>query len=74
VLGTSIWLSERSSTCSRVIERLYAQSGQANEHGQCAYDGKAGGVLVTGNEYRIPHVAMGAICALGRGSVGCRRV
>ena len=30
VLGTPIWLGERSSTCSRVIERLYAQSARGS--------------------------------------------
>jgi multimeric flavodoxin WrbA len=64
VLGTPIWLGERSSTCSRLIERLYAQSGDLNEHGQYAYYGKVGGVLVTGNEDGVKHVAMGVLYAL----------
>ncbi len=64
VLGTPIWLGERSSTCSRVIERLYAQSGQLNDEGQYIYYGKVGGVLVTGNEDGIKHVAMGLLYAL----------
>lgn len=64
VLGTPIWLGERSSTCSRVIERLYAQSGDLNDHGQYAFYGKVGGVLVTGNEDGIKHVAMGVLYAL----------
>ena len=64
VLGTPIWLGERSSTCSRVIERLYAQSADLNEQGQYASYGKVGGVLVTGNEDGIKHVAMGVLYAL----------
>ncbi len=64
VLGTPIWLGERSSTCSRVIERLYAHSGETNEQGQYVYYGKVGGVLVTGNEDGIKHVAMGVLYAL----------
>ena len=31
VLGTPIWLGEKSSVCSRVIERLYGNSKRANE-------------------------------------------
>ena len=64
VLGTPIWLGERSSTCSRVIERLYGQSADLNEQGQYASYGKVGGVLVTGNEDGIKHVAMGVLYAL----------
>lgn len=64
VLGSPIWLGERSSTCSRVIERLYAQSAQLNAKGQYVFYGKVGGVLVTGNEDGIKHVAMGVLYAL----------
>ncbi len=64
VLGSPIWLGERSSTCSRVIERLYAHSGELNDRGQYAFYGKVGGVLVTGNEDGIKHVAMGVLYAL----------
>ena len=34
VLGSPIWLGERSSVCTQVIERLYASSGETNEQGQ----------------------------------------
>jgi multimeric flavodoxin WrbA len=64
VLGTPIWLGERSSTCTRVIERLYAHSGETNDRGQYVFYGKAGGVLVTGNEDGIKHVAAGVLYAL----------
>ena len=64
VLGAPIWLGERSSTCSRVIERLYAQSAQLNDVGQYASYGKVGGVVVTGNEDGIKHCAMGILYAL----------
>ncbi|NNF68724.1 MAG: flavodoxin family protein, partial [Acidimicrobiia bacterium] len=42
VLGSSIWLGEKTSVCTKVIERLYGNSGQLNEHGQYAYYGKVG--------------------------------
>lgn len=32
VLGTPLWLGEESSVCRRVIERLYAMSGERFGH------------------------------------------
>lgn len=64
IIGTPIWLGERSSVCTRVIERLYAQSGQLNEKGQYSFYGKVGGCIVTGNEDGIKHVAMGVLYSL----------
>lgn len=64
VLGTPIWLGEKSSVCQHVIERLYANSSQLNDAGQYAYYGRVGGCLVTGNEDGIKHCAMGILYAL----------
>lgn len=64
VIGSPIWLGERSSVCSRVIERLYAQSADLNEKGQYVYFGKTGGCIVTGNEDGIKHVAKSVLYAL----------
>ncbi len=64
VLGTPIWLGEKSSVCQRVIERLYGNSALLNERGQYAYYGKVGGCIVTGNEDGIKHCAMGILYAL----------
>jgi multimeric flavodoxin WrbA len=64
VIGSPIWLGERSSVCGRVIERLYSQSGQLNDNGQYIYYGKVGGCIVTGNEDGIKHVATGILYAL----------
>jgi multimeric flavodoxin WrbA len=58
VVGTPIWLGEESSVCRVLIERLYAMSGLLNDRGQSIYYGKVGGVVVTGNEDGIKHVAM----------------
>lgn len=69
VLGTPIWLGERSSVCSKVIERLYASSGDLNDQGQYAYYGKVGGCVITGNEDGIKHCAMGILYALQH--LGC---
>ena len=64
ILLTPIWLGEKSSVCTRVIERLYGNSSQLNAAGQYAYYGKAGGCLVTGNEDGIKHCAMNVLYSL----------
>jgi multimeric flavodoxin WrbA len=64
VLGTPIWLGEKSSVCTAVIERLYGNSGLLNDSGQYAYYGRVGGCLVTGNEDGIKHCAMNILYSL----------
>jgi len=64
VLGSSIWLGEKTSVCTHVIERLYGNSSQLNEHGQYAYYGKVGGCLITGNEDGAKHCSMNILYSL----------
>ena len=64
VIGTPIWLGDKSSICTRVIERLYGYSGKLNEKGQWAYYGRVGGCIVTGNEDGIKHCAMNILYSL----------
>jgi multimeric flavodoxin WrbA len=64
VIGTPIWLGEKSSVCTQVIERLYGHSSVFNDAGQYAYYGKVGGCLVTGNEDGIKHCAMNVLYSL----------
>ena len=64
VLGTPIWLGDKSSVCTRVIERLYSTSGDLNNAGQYAYYGKVGGCLITGNEDGAKHCAMNILYSL----------
>ena len=64
VITTPIWLGEKSSVCTKVLERLYATSGVLNAHGQYAYYGKVGGCLVTGNEDGVKHCAMNVLYSL----------
>jgi multimeric flavodoxin WrbA len=64
VIGSSIWLGEKTSVCTRVIERLYAESGLLNEAGQYAYYGRVGGCLITGNEDGAKHCAMNILYSL----------
>jgi multimeric flavodoxin WrbA len=64
VLGSPIWLGEKSSVCQGIIERLYGNSALLNDAGQYAYYGKVGGCIITGNEDGVKHCAMGILYAL----------
>lgn len=64
VIGTPIWLGEKSSVATKLIERLYGMSGEMNDKGQYIYYGKVGGCVITGNEDGIKHCAMGILYAL----------
>ncbi len=64
VIGTPIWLGEKSSVATKLIERLYGESGKRNDKGQYYFYGKVGGCIITGNEDGIKHVAMGTLYAL----------
>lgn len=64
VIGSPIWLGEKSSVCTQVIERLYGNSSLLNDNGQYAYYGRAGGCLITGNEDGIKHCSMSILYAL----------
>ena len=64
VIGSPIWLGDKSSVCTRVIERLYACSSLLNEAGQYAYYGKVAGCLITGNEDGIKHCSMNILYSL----------
>jgi multimeric flavodoxin WrbA len=64
VIGGPIWLGDNSSETKKVIERLYAHSGELNEHGQWLYYGRVGGCLITGNEDGIKHCASNVLYSL----------
>ncbi len=64
VLTSPIWLGEKSSVCTRVIERLYGNSHILNEAGQYAYYGRVGGCIITGNEDGAKHCAMNILYSL----------
>lgn len=64
VIGSPIWLGEKSSVCTKVIERLYGYSGNLNDEGQYAYYGRVGGCLITGNEDGIKHCSMSILYGL----------
>ena len=64
VICTPIWLGEKSSVCTQIIERLYGNSHLLNDAGQYAYYGRVGGCLVTGNEDGVKHCAMNILYSL----------
>ena len=64
VLAGPIWLGDNSSVMKRVIERLYAMSGELNDKGQYVYYGRVAGCLITGNEDGIKHCAMNLLYSL----------
>ncbi len=64
VVGTPIWLGDKSSEATKLIERLYSMSGEVNDKGQYIYYDKAGGCIVTGNEDGIKHTARGILYSL----------
>ena len=64
VITSPIWLGEKSSVCTKVIERLYSTSGELNDQGQYAYYGRVGGCLITGNEDGAKHCSMNILYSL----------
>lgn len=64
VLAGPIWLGDNSSEMKKVIERLYAHSGELNRKGQWIYYGRTGGCLITGNEDGVKHCAMDVLYSL----------
>ena len=64
VIGTPIWLGDKASVCTRVIERLYSSSGELNDKGQYSYYGRVGGCIITGNEDGAKHCAMNILYSL----------
>ncbi len=64
VIGSPIWLGEKSSVCTQLVERLYSNSAELNDDGQYAYYGKVGGCLITGNEDGAKHCAMNILYSL----------
>lgn len=64
VIAGPIWLGDNSSQTKKIIERLYANSGDLNQAGQYAYYGKTGGALITGNEDGVKHCASNILYSL----------
>ncbi|SDM91451.1 flavodoxin family protein [Sediminibacillus halophilus] len=50
LMGTPVWLGEKSSVSKKVLERFNGSSTVKNEKGQPVYYNKVAGAVVTGNE------------------------
>ncbi len=64
IIGTSVWLGEKSSVCNRVLERMYGYTHDLNDKGQYRDYGKVGATLITGNEDGVKHCAMNILFSL----------
>ena len=64
IIAGPIWLGDQSSQTRKIIERLYAYSGEVNAAGQWSYYGKVGGAVTTGNEDGGKHVSAQVLYAL----------
>ena len=64
IVGTSVWLGEKSSVCNRVLERMYGYTHSFNNKGQYRDYGKVGATLITGNEDGVKHCAMNILFSL----------
>lgn len=64
IIGTPLWLGEKSSVATLAIERLYGSSSLKNEQGQSIFYNKVGGAVVTGNEDGAKHAATSILYSL----------
>lgn len=64
IIGTPIWLGEKSSVATLLIERLYGSASLTNDKGQAIFYNKVGGVVVTGNEDGAKHAAQSILYGL----------
>lgn len=64
VIGSPIWLGQKSSVATLVIERMYAYSGDRNTKDQYLYYGKTAGCVITGNEDGIKHCSADILYAM----------
>lgn len=70
IIGSPIWLGDKSSICKMVIERIDGStSEQDSQKGQYPLYNKAGGVLVTGNEDGAKRVCADVLFSLNHS--GC---
>ncbi len=64
IIGTPLWLGEKSSLATQVIERLYGSSGKTNDKGQAVFYNKVGAAVITGNEDGAKHAAASLLYGL----------
>lgn len=64
IVGTPLWIGEKSSVANLAMERLYASSSETKENGQAIYYNKVGGTVITGNEDGAKHAAASILYGL----------
>jgi multimeric flavodoxin WrbA len=64
VVAGPIWLGDNSSQTKKLIERIYALSGETNDKGQYLFYGRVAGCIITGNEDGIKHCAQNVLYSL----------
>lgn len=64
VVGGPLWLGDNASVTRKLIERLYAMSGEVNSRGQYVYYGKTAGTVITGNEDGVKHASASILYSL----------
>jgi multimeric flavodoxin WrbA len=65
LVGTPVWLGEKSSVAKMVMERISGSGSKTNELGQPIYYNKVAGAVVTGNEDGAKHAARDILFSLG---------
>lgn len=64
VIGTPLWIGEKSSIAKNVLERINGSASLADENGQSIFYNKVGGVVVTGNEDGAKNAAASIVFSL----------
>lgn len=65
LVGTPLWIGEKSSVAKMVMERISGSGSETNEKGQPIYYNKVAGVAMTGNEDGAKHAARDILFTLG---------
>ncbi|WP_339229635.1 flavodoxin family protein [Oceanobacillus sp. FSL K6-2867] len=65
LVGTPLWIGEKSSVAKMVMERISGSGSETNEKGQPIYYNKVAGTVVTGNEDGAKHAARDILFSLG---------
>lgn len=64
IIGTPLWLGEKSSIATLAIERLYSSSSETKDNGQSIFYNKVGGAVITGNEDGAKHASASLLYGL----------
>lgn len=65
LVGTPLWIGEKSSVAKMVLERISGSGSETNKKGQPIYYNKVAGAVVTGNEDGAKHAARDILFNLG---------